>query len=69
MDEGIWGMQFNNTIIHFESNRKAYESDGILRGDIEIKKNKLVIRRLFQTNLKNRVDRNESLWEVYKPVR
>jgi hypothetical protein len=72
LDEGIWGMQFNNTIIHFESNRKAYESDGILRGDIEIKelkKNKLVIRRLFLNNLKSRTDREISFWEIYKPIR
>ena len=72
LDEGKWSMQFNNTIVQLDSDNEERLSDGVLGGFIEIKelkRNKLIIYRSFATRLNHQEERNESLWEVYKPVR
>lgn len=72
LNEGKWTMQFNNTIIKLESKRKAQDGDGIVDGYIEIlkvKKNQLILRRVFKNNLSYHIDTDYSYKEVYKPIR
>ncbi|WP_141655418.1 hypothetical protein [Roseivirga seohaensis] len=72
LDEGKWSIQFNNTIIQLNSDKEERLSDGVFGGFIEIKelkRNKLIIYRSFETRLNHQEERNESLWEIYKPVR
>lgn len=72
LDEGKWSMQFNNTIVQLNSDKEERLSDGVFGGFIEIKelkRNKLIIYRSFETRLNHRYETDESLLEVYKPVR
>lgn len=72
LDKGTWNMQFNNTILNLKSSGEKRTSDGIFGGFIEIKelkRNKLIIYRSFETRLNHRYETDKSLWEVYKPVR
>ncbi len=70
IDSGSWQGFFNHTLLKMESDTK-YDSDGIVRGHIEIvhlSKNKLVLKREFQTRLNGNVTYESSLIETYRPV-
>lgn len=72
LDVGKWNMQFNNTIVHLNSDREERLSDGVFGGFIEIKKlkkNKLVIYRSFESSLNHVIKTGESLLEVYRPIK
>jgi hypothetical protein len=65
-------MQFNNTVIHLNSDREERLSDGVFGGYIqikEIKRNKLMIYRSFENSLNHQIKAVESHLEVYRPIR
>lgn len=71
IDYGAWQGFFNNTLVKIESDTN-YDSDGVIRGHIEIihlSKNKLVLKRKFLTILNGSQKDEWSLIETYRPIR
>lgn len=71
IDSGKWKGYFNSTQLTIQSDKK-YDSDGIIRGYIEIlhlTKNKLVLRREFLTRLNGENEIVSSKIETYRPIR
>ncbi|WP_323755345.1 hypothetical protein [Roseivirga sp.] len=72
LDEGKWSFQFNNSIIYLISEREEILTDGIFGGYIKVQKltnNRFIVKRVFKAKLNKYFWDEESLWEVYKPVR
>ncbi|PIQ47580.1 MAG: hypothetical protein COW03_14380 [Cytophagales bacterium CG12_big_fil_rev_8_21_14_0_65_40_12] len=72
LDQGEWSFQFNNTIVNLKSYKNQEDGNGIVGGYIEIlrvKKNMLTLKRVLENKLSFQINQDESLWEIYKPVR